>query len=67
MRLGSFLGRYEPVKIACLEDLKSCVRQAIIIAENREKNILIINAHLRGCRGCRGEVKKSIKNKDFFL
>ena len=34
---GSFLGRYEPVKIACPGDLKRNVGQAIIIAKNREK------------------------------
>ena len=34
---GSFLGRYEPVKIACPGDLKRSVGQAIIIAKNREK------------------------------
>ena len=36
---GSFLGRYEPVKIACPGDLKRRVGQAIIIAKYVEKLI----------------------------
>lgn len=35
----SFLGRYEPVKIACPKGLQPALGQAIITGENREKPI----------------------------